>query len=250
MEQRPLIKVLIVDDHGLIRTALRRLLEDAKGIKVIGEAKSGEDAISLARKDAPNVVLMDVKMPGIGGLEATRKLLRIDPGMRILIVTACDTEPFPSRLLQAGAAGYITKGSEPGEMEAAIRAVYAGKRYLSPEIAQALALRHLTEDDASPVDVLSERELQVMLMIANGQRVADIAKSLVLSPKTINSYRYRLFEKLGVETDVELTHVAIRYNLLDAPAMDASEKDKETSTKSETFAPKASKAKKKTPGND
>lgn len=210
-----MINVLIVDDHDLVRMGIRRLLVDVKGIKVIGEAKSGEEAVRLSRELKPNVVLMDVKMPGIGGLEATRKLLRTDDDIKIIAVTVYGDEPFPSRLLQAGAAGYITKGSSLEEMVHAIRTVFAGQRYISPEVAQQLALKHLTDQDGSPFDALSERELQVMIMITNGQKPQEIADKLCLSSKTVNSYRYRLFEKLDVNSDVELTHLAMRHGLLD-----------------------------------
>ncbi|MCW5588078.1 MAG: UvrY/SirA/GacA family response regulator transcription factor [Legionellales bacterium] len=210
-----MIKVLIVDDHDLVRAGVKRLLADQAGIKVVGEAESGEAAINNARKTTPQVVLMDVKMPGIGGLEATRKLLRIDPDVKILVLTACDEDPFPSRLLQAGAAGYLTKDCGVDEMVQAIKAVNAGQRYISPVIAQQLALKHLSDNEASPFDVLSERELQVMIMITSGQKVQDISEKLCLSPKTVNSYRYRLFEKLNINSDVELTHLAIRHGLLD-----------------------------------
>lgn len=212
-----LINVLLVDDHDLVRIGIRRLLSDVKGIKVIGEAKSGEEAVRMARELKPHVVLMDVKMPGIGGLEATRKLIRADPDIKVIAVTVYGDEPFPSRLLQAGAAGYITKGSSLEEMLQAIRTVFNGQRYISPEVAQHLALKHLNlpEQDASPFDALSEREMQVMLMITSGQRPQDIADKLCLSSKTVNSYRYRLFEKLGVNSDVELTHLAMRHGMLD-----------------------------------
>lgn len=210
-----MIKVLIVDDHDLVRTGIKRLLADQAGIKVVGEASSGEAAINVARKTAPHVVLMDVKMPGIGGLEATRKLRRLDPELKILVLTACGDDPFPSRLLQAGAAGYLTKDCGLEEMVQAIKAVNAGQRYISPIIAQQLALKHLSDGEASPFDVLSERELQVMIMITSGQKVQDISAKLCLSPKTVNSYRYRLFEKLNINSDVELTHLAIRHGLLD-----------------------------------
>lgn len=213
-----MIKVLIVDDHDLIRTGVKRLLADDQNIKVVGEANSGEAAITMARKTLPNVVLMDVRMPGIGGLEATRKLLRIDPDMKILVLTSCDEDPFPSRLLQAGAAGYLTKGCGVEEMIQAIKSVNAGQRYISPSIAQQLALKHLSDQETSPFETLSERELQVMMMITGGQKVQDIAEKLCLSPKTVNSYRYRLFEKLGISSDVELTHLAMRYGLLDNKA--------------------------------
>lgn len=211
-----MINVLLVDDHDLVRIGIRRLLADVKGIKVIGEAKSGEEALRIVRDLDPHVVLMDVKMPGIGGLEATRKLLRADPAIKVIAVTVYGDEPFPSRLLQAGAAGYITKGSSLEEMVQAIRNVYAGQRYISPEVAQQLALRHLSDQEASPFDILSERELQVMIMITNGQKVQEISDKLCLSPKTVNSYRYRLFEKLNVNSDVELTHLAMRHGMIDS----------------------------------
>lgn len=210
-----MIKVLLVDDHDLVRIGIRRLLSDVNGIKVIGEAKSGEEAVKTTRELKPHVILMDVKMPGIGGLEATRKILRMDSDVKVIAVTVYGEEPFPSRLLQAGAAGYITKGSSLDEMVQAIRTVYSGQRYLSPEVAQQLALKHLTDKDESPFDSLSERELQVMIMITNGHKVQEISDKLCLSPKTVNSYRYRLFEKLNVNSDVELTHLAIRHGMLD-----------------------------------
>ncbi len=191
------------------------MLNNAQGIKVVGEAHSGEDAVKLARELRPDVVLMDLKMEGIGGLEATRKLLRIDPDIKVLVITVCDDDIFPSRLLQAGAAGYLTKGgSSETEMIQAIRAVHSGQRYISPAVAQQLAFKHLTDSDDSPIESLSERELQVMLMIVHGLRPQEISEKLCLSPKTVNSYRYRLFEKLKVKNDVELTLLAIRHGLL------------------------------------
>ena len=126
-----MINVLIVDDHDLVRTGIKRILDDVTGIKVIAEARSGEEALRLGRELKPNVVLMDVKMPGIGGFEATRKLLRLDPDMKILIVTICDNDIYPARLLQIGAAGYLTKGSSMNEMIQAIKAVHSGQRTLA-----------------------------------------------------------------------------------------------------------------------
>ncbi len=215
---KPTIKVMLVDDHDLVRTGIRRILTDVHGVKVVGEARNGEEALQLAREVKPHVVLMDVKMPGIGGLEATRKLLRNDPDLKILIVTVCDDDLLPTRLLQAGAAGYLTKGASMEEMMHAIRSVNSGQRYISPEIASQLAIRHLTEKDNSPFDNLSERELQVLLMITKGMRPLDISEKLHLSPKTINSYRYRIFDKLKVKNDVELTLLALRHGLVDQDA--------------------------------
>ncbi|MBV1870179.1 MAG: UvrY/SirA/GacA family response regulator transcription factor [Gammaproteobacteria bacterium] len=211
-----MIKVLVVDDHDLVRTGIARMLEDEDGVKVVGEAATGEDAIKVTRELAPDVVLMDVKMPGIGGLEATRKILRANAEVRIIAVTACAEEPFPSRVLQAGASGYLTKGAGINEMVTAIRQVYHGQRYLSPEIAQALALKQLSLDGkTTPFETLSEREMQIAIMIVNCQKVQDISDALCVSPKTVNSYRYRIFEKLEISSDVELTLLAMRHGIVD-----------------------------------
>jgi len=212
---------MLVDDHDLVRTGIRRMLDDVTGIKVIGEARSGEEAVKLGRKLKPQIVLMDVKMPGIGGFEATRKLLRADPDVKVLVVTICDNDLYPARLLQIGASGYLTKGASMEEMVQAIRAVHAGQRYISPEIASRLALKHVNDKDESPFESLSERELQVMLMITMGMRVQDIAERLCLSPKTVNSYRYRIFEKLKTKNDVELTLLAIRHGLVESEEVEA-----------------------------
>lgn len=209
-----LIKVLLVDDHELVRIGIKKILEDVNGIRVVGTAGSGEEATKLVRELNPDVILMDVQMPGIGGLEATRKMLRYDPGLRILALTVCNDEPYPSRFLQAGAAGYITKGCDPDEMIRAIRCVHAGQRYISSTIAQQLALKRYTNEEVSLLDVLSERELQVMLMVVAGQKANEISKTLCLSPKTVNSYRYRIFKKLELHGDVELTLFAIRLGII------------------------------------
>ncbi|MBT4964376.1 MAG: UvrY/SirA/GacA family response regulator transcription factor [Francisellaceae bacterium] len=210
-----MIKLLIVDDHDIVRAGISRLLGDINGIEVVGQASNGEEAIQLSKTLKPHVILMDVRMPGIGGLEATRKMLRNDPNLKVIALTVCGEEPFPSKLLQAGASGYLTKGADLEQMINAIRSVHAGKRYIGPEIAQQLALKTVTDGDGAPLDLLSERELQVMIMITQGQKVQQISEKLCLSPKTVNSYRYRLFDKLGVASDVELTHFAIRHGILD-----------------------------------
>ena len=210
-----MIKVLLVDDHELVRMGIRSLLEDVTGIDVVGEASSGEEAVQMVKKLHPHVVLMDVKMPGMGGLEAIKRILRVDKTTKVLAVTVYGEEPYPSRVLQAGAVGYLTKGADMQEMVQAIKTVSSGKSYISPEVAQQLALKHLNDEKDSPFDGLSEREMQVMIMITSGQKVQEISDQLCLSPKTVNSYRYRLFEKLNINSDVELTHLAIRHNLID-----------------------------------
>ncbi|WP_115718559.1 UvrY/SirA/GacA family response regulator transcription factor [Gallaecimonas mangrovi] len=210
-----MIKVLLVDDHDLVRTGIRRIIEDTKGFKVVGEAQTGEEAIKLCREDAPDVVLMDMNMPGIGGLEATRKLVRYCPDTKIIVLTVVTEDPIPQKVMQAGAVGYLTKGANPDEMIKAIRAVASGQRYLAPDIAQKLALSRFSGADENPFNQLSERELQIMMMITKGEKVQDISEKLNLSPKTVNSYRYRLFDKLDITNDVELTHLAIRHGMLD-----------------------------------
>ena len=209
------IRVLLVDDHELVRTGIRRLLEDFDGIEVMAEAENGEEAVSLVRKDKPDVILMDVNMPGIGGLEATRKLLQIHDDMKIIVVTIHVEEPFPTRLLKAGASGYLTKGCAISEIVEAIRTVHKGKRFIGSDVAQQLAMSILPGNDKSPFETLSQRELQVMLMVTQGQRIQEIAEKLCLSPKTVSTYRYRLFDKLDVKSDVELTHMAMRHGMMD-----------------------------------
>ncbi|TKB57388.1 UvrY/SirA/GacA family response regulator transcription factor [Ferrimonas aestuarii] len=210
-----MIHIYLVDDHALVRTGIRRILDDERGIKVVGEAEDGEDAVNWCRKNEVDVILMDMNMPGIGGLEATRKILRFNPDAKIIVLTIHTEEPFPSKVMQAGAAGYLTKNAPPSEMVQAIRQVACGQRYLSPQIAQQMALNKFKTED-NPFDELSERELQIMMMITAGQKVSDISEKLNLSPKTVNSYRYRLFQKLNIGGDVELTRLAIRYGMLDA----------------------------------
>lgn len=210
-----MISVLIVDDHDIVRAGISRLLEDESDISVVGQCSNGEDAVTMAKKIKPDVVLMDLRMPGIGGLEATKKMVRNDPNIKVIILTVFTEEPFPTRLFSVGAAGYITKGSDVSEMISAIRKVHLGGRYINPQVAQQIALKTLDHHNDSPLANLSERELQVMIMITQGQSVKDIADKLCLSPKTVNSYRYRLFDKLSVTSDVELTHLALRYGILD-----------------------------------
>ncbi|WP_417707328.1 UvrY/SirA/GacA family response regulator transcription factor [Pseudomonas sp.] len=212
-----MIRVLVVDDHDLVRTGITRMLSDIDGLQVVGEACTGEEALLKVRELKPDVVLMDVKMPGIGGLEATRKLMRSHPDIKVVAVTVCEEDPFPTRLLQAGAAGYLTKGAALDEMVQAIRLVFAGQRYIDPQIAQQLALKSFQpQTNSSPFDLLSEREIQIALMIANCHKVQNISDKLCLSPKTVNTYRYRIFEKLSITSDVELALLAVRHGMVDA----------------------------------
>lgn len=213
-----MIRILVVDDHELVRTGITRMLSDDKEIEIIGEAESGEAAVEQVRRDPPDVVLMDLRMPGIGGLEAMRRILRINDDVRIIAVTACADDPYPTRVMQAGAHAYITKGADLQEMLQAVRRASLGQRYISPEIAQKMALGKVNggDEDHNAFDELSERELQIATMIVQCQKVQQISDRLCLSPKTVNTYRYRIFEKLGIESDVELTLKAVKHGILDA----------------------------------
>ena len=213
-----MIKVMVVDDHELVRTGISRILNDAPGVRVVGEAASGEEALDVVREKAPDVLLMDVSMPGIGGLEATRKLVQYDPKLKVIVVSVHSEEPFPSRMLKAGASGYLTKGCAVDEIVAAIKAVHAGERYISADIAQILALKMMPGGELSPFDALSPREMQVMLMLTQGQRLQVISDKLCLSPKTVSTYRHRLYEKLKVDSDVELARLAMNYGIIESSA--------------------------------
>ena len=210
-----MIGVLLVDDHKLVRTGLKLILDETPDIRVVGEASTGEEALDRARALKPQVVLMDVSMPGIGGLEATRKLASGLPDARVIVVSVHTAEPYPMRLLEAGASGYLTKDCAGDEIVTAIRRVHAGERYISAEIARQLALQAVSREPGSPFDQLSSREMQVMIMATGGHSVQDISDKLHLSPKTVSTYRSRLFQKLGVNNDVELTRLALRYGVIE-----------------------------------
>lgn len=210
------IRVLLADDHELVRHGLSRMLEDETDIDVIAQASRGEEAVKLCESERPNVVLMDVRMPGMGGLEATRQITQSFPEIRVVVVTACNEEPFPSKLIKAGAAGFVSKGCDISEIISAIRNVMCGKHFISADIARQMALKPLQSNSESPFDLLSDRELQICIMVINCEKAQSIASALDISAKTVNSYRYRIFEKLDIASDVELTRLAIRYGMLDA----------------------------------
>lgn len=210
-----MIKVLIVDDHALVRIGIRRLLEDTDDIEVIAEAEDGECALTVAKKYQPDIILLDLKMPGLDGIEVIRRLKHTGLSAKIIALSAVSAEPVPEKVLQLGAMGYLTKESSFEEMTVAIRKVYRGERYLSSELAQRMAMKNIEPPTDSPFGHLSDREMQVMFMITNGLKVTEIAKRLFLSTKTINCYRYRMFAKLNIKNDVELTHLALKYSMIE-----------------------------------
>ena len=210
------IRVLIVDDHDLVRFGFKSLLGAQDGITVVDTLSCGEDAINWCRDNNGNVdvILMDVNMPGIGGIGATQRISKSWPDIGIIIVTVHDDGPLPKQLLNGGARGYLTKGNGVDEMIAAIKDVHRGKHYIAKDIAQQLALSVLP-GETNPIDTLSMRETQVLMMIAQGTKTQKISEILNLSPKTISTYRMRLYEKLDVSSDIEMLHLAMKHGMLD-----------------------------------
>lgn len=208
--------IFLVDDHDLFRTGMQSILEQRDEFTVVGQAPNGEEAIRQLAQMVPDVVMMDVNMPGMGGIEATRRLVRQHPDLRIIAVTSLSEDPFPHQLLDAGAKGYLTKGCPADEMFMAIQKVMTGLHYLSSEIAQKLSLASFVRHgEVSPLSKLSAREMQVMRMVTAGKSTKQISEELHLSAKTVSTYRYRLYEKLEVENDVQLTHFSYRHGLID-----------------------------------
>ncbi len=211
-----MISVLLVDDHDLVRMGFRLLLEQVPDIEVVGEADCGEAALEQIPKLNPNLVLMDINMPGIGGIEATRKIRHHHPQTQVIVVTAHDDSPFPFQLHEAGALGYLTKGCHADELFTAIRTVAKKLPYISSDVSQKLTVASLNGlDHNSPFSDLSQREMQILLMIVQGKKNKDISDVLNLSQKTISTYRHRLYEKLKVDNDVELALMAIRHGLVE-----------------------------------
>lgn len=216
MSSREALKtVLVVDDHDLIRLGICRLLSELPDITVVAQAACGEEAIAQVRQLKPNIVFMDIRMPGIGGLEATQRILSHYPETKIIVISAFNDDVYPMTLLKAGAAGYITKNADTEEIKTAIDSVLSGKVYVSPNLAQMMVVNGLSIHSKSPLSQLSQRELQIAELITRGRRANEVAETLSISPKTINTYKYRIYEKLGVSNDVELTLAAVKYGLVD-----------------------------------
>lgn len=212
-----MIRVALVDDHELVRTGFRMILAQQAGIEIVGEAADGESGLALIRSREPDVAIVDVHMPALSGIELTDRVRKHKLKTRIVVLTMTSEAPFPKRLIEAGASGYLTKGCAADELVRAVRLVADGKRYLSPDIAAALALEKIDGNDGSPFDALSTRELDVALMLIRGETMPEIAARLSLSAKTVATYKYRMFEKLGVDNPVALANLARRHGLVAEP---------------------------------
>jgi two-component system invasion response regulator UvrY len=210
-----MIKVVLVDDHALVRTGFRMILLQQPGIEVVGEAADGEEGLALIRRVKPDVALVDVHMPKLSGIELTDRVRKHKLTTRIVILTVVNEAPFPKRLIEAGASGYLTKGCAAEELVRAVRQVADGRRYLAPDIAELLALGAIDGHADSPFNALSTRELDVALMLAQGEDMQGIAAKLKLSAKTVATYKYRLFDKLGIDNPVALAHLVHLHGLLD-----------------------------------
>jgi two-component system invasion response regulator UvrY len=190
------------------------ILSGEVDIEVVGEADCGEEALPLIRKLKPDVVLCDLHLPGVSGLELTERILKGDHGTRVIVVSVLEDGPMPKRLLEIGASGYVGKGGDAGELLRAVREVARGKRYLASSVAQNLALYGIG-GEGSPFDSLSSRELEVAMLLTQGLRQEDIAKRLSLSAKTVNTHKTRLFEKLGIHDTIALARLAGQYGVAD-----------------------------------
>jgi two-component system, NarL family, invasion response regulator UvrY len=209
-----MISVLLVDDHVLVRKGFRQLLQDAPDLKVVAEADNGEQACALYQEFNPDVVVMDISMPGIGGIEAIRRILARHSTARVLALSAHEDTVHARRAMMAGACGYLSKRGAPEALVGAIRQVAEGKKTIDPAVAQQLALMQLSGTE-NPIDVLSDREFEIFIHLANGRPVAGIAEMLSLSPSTVGTHLYNIKQKLGAANAAELTMIAVRSGLID-----------------------------------
>ena len=208
---------MLVDDHAVVRTGFKLLLQAAGDIEVTAEADSGEDACQMYESIAPDVVVMDIAMAGMGGIEAIKRLVAKDPRARILALSAHEDTSHPKRALQAGALGYLSKRSAPEVLIDAIRAIARGERYLDAQIAQRIAVQNIG-GGTGPMDKLSPREFAVFVQLARGQSVAQISEALNLSSSTVGTHLYNIKQKLGLVNQAEMTLLAVRHGLIDVAA--------------------------------
>jgi two-component system, NarL family, invasion response regulator UvrY len=208
------INVMLVDDHAVVRMGFKMLLETSDDIKVIAEAENGEEAIKLYMEHKPNVIVMDITMPGMGGMEAIERILTKESSAKILVLSAHEDSVHPKRVLNAGAMGYVTKRSAAEELIKAIRAVASGKKYIEANVAQQMAIQQLSGDQ-NPVDVLSEREFEVFMSLAKGKTTNEIAETLFLSPRTVGTHLYNIKQKLNANNSAEIALIAMRSGLID-----------------------------------
>ena len=210
-----MIKVLIADDHAVVRQGLKRILQDTHGMVVAGEAVNGQEVLKKVRAEPWDVVILDISMPGHSGLDILKELEHERPKLPVLVLSMHSEDQFAMRVLRAGASGYLTKDSAPDELVKAVRKVARGGKYVSPLLAEKLAYEIGPDSNKLPHETLSDREFQVLRMIATGKAVGEIATELSLSPKTISTYRARLLQKMNLTSNAELIYYAIQNHLID-----------------------------------
>jgi two-component system, NarL family, invasion response regulator UvrY len=210
-----IIKIVIADDHAFLREGIKKTIQDEPDMKIIGEASNGADALKIIRELEPDLAIVDISMPGKSGLDVLKELKPLKKKFRILILSMHPEDRFAIRALKAGAAGYLTKESAPDELVKAIRSVLTGRRYVSNSLAEKLADVLSANIDEFPHEQLSDREYDVFIKIASGKKATEIAEQLSISVHTVNTYRARILEKLGVSSNVELTQYAMHNNLID-----------------------------------
>lgn len=211
-----MIKVLLVDDHSLVRAGLKRLVEETNDMEVVGEAADGADAVEQFKKLRPDVVVMDIAMPTVDGLDSTKQIISVCPNARILALSRHQEEHYAIRTLKAGCLGYISKGARTNELHEAIRMVAEGRQFLSGKGKDVVAMQLLSKRPCDPpIDSLSDREFQVLCLIAQGQRVSEIAAALGLGAKTIETYRANVRRKLSLRNDIEICRFAIENGLVE-----------------------------------
>lgn len=208
------MRVLIADDHAVVRRGLKQILADEYNPLTVGEANNANEALRLVREEEWDVVVLDISMPGKSGIDALKELQLARPKLPVLVLTSHAEEQYALRVLKAGARGYMTKESAPEHLVHAIRKVTRGERYISSSLAEILASTLAVDTERPPHETLSDREYQVLCLIASGQTVGEIAERLALSSKTISTYRARILEKMGMKTNAELTHYAIKNSLI------------------------------------
>jgi two-component system invasion response regulator UvrY len=210
-----MIQVLIIDDQALVRAGIKHILDKSSDITRVAEVSSGENALKHCRQSPPDVILLSINLPGLTGFEMTRKLKRSFPDTGVIVLAVHAKPPFPTRIMDAGANGYLTLDCDSHELLKAVRLVAAGQRYIGSEAARQLALSMFTgSKKSSPFEDLSAREMEVMLKITDGRRIPDIASLMCLSPKTVSTYKYRILGKLGARSEVDLVRMAMRYGLV------------------------------------
>jgi len=211
----PMPKLLVVDDHAIVRKALLKILKDSDASISVDEAGNGQEALARVLQASYELVLMDISMPGRGGLEVLKEIRSRRPGLPVLVISMHSEEEYVVRALRAGASGYLTKDSAAEELIEAIKKVVEGGRYVSAALAETLAFRLGQDDEAKPHETLSDREFEVFRLIAAGKKPSQIAKTLHLSVKTVNTYRERVLEKMGLKPTAEIIRYAIRNNLVE-----------------------------------